>query len=111
MRLRPLALALLLVPEPPAPTAPTPTPIPEPVARTTPFVEKVEVRVRSVVVYAIDAKGNAPNPRLRPADLRVLENGKPAEILDVEPMPSGRKAAPPTSAASAPEPTPAPEVK
>jgi hypothetical protein len=110
MNLQPVVLALLLLPDPPVPV-PTPTPVPEPVARTTPFVEKVEVRVRSVMVYATDAKGNAPNPLLRPADLKILENGKPAEILDVEPMPSGRKAASPTSTTNAPAPTPAPEVK
>ena len=105
MRLRSTALVLLLAPGPPAPE---PTPSPEPVVRTTPFVEKVEVRVRSIVVYATDAKGNPPTPPLRPADLRILENGKAAEILDVEPMPSSRKAAaPPTPGDAFPSSTPA----
>jgi hypothetical protein len=81
---------------------------PDPTPRPRSFVEKVEVRVRSIVVYASDAKGNAPIPALRPSDLRILENGKPAEVLDVEPMP---KSAPPAASTrpipGAPEPVPA----
>jgi hypothetical protein len=109
MRLRPVVLALLLVPEPPVPT-PAPTPIPEPVARSAPYVEKVEVRVRSVVVYATDAKGNTPSPPLRPADFRVLENGKPAEVIDVEPMPSSRPKPAAPNPAPAAEPAPPPDA-
>ena len=108
MKLPSVLLAFLLLPGAPAPA---PTPAPEPVARTTPFVEKVEVRVRSILVYATDAKGNPPNPPLSPADFRILENGKPAEVLDVEPMPSRKTSAPPTPAPGAPEPTPAPDAK
>ena len=75
------------------------TPTPEPVARSEPFVEKVEVRVRSILVFATGPGGKALAAPLTPADVRVLENGRPAEVLAVEPVRA------PVSARSAPAPT------
>jgi hypothetical protein len=57
------------------------------------------VRVRSILVFATDAKGNPPAVPLAPADLRILENGAPAEILAVEPV---RPPKPPQAAAPGP---------
>ncbi len=50
-----------------------------------PFVERVEVRVRSVLVFITDAKGRPLATPPSPSDLRVIEDGKPAEVLAVEP--------------------------
>jgi hypothetical protein len=65
-----------------------------------PFVEKVEVRVRSVLVFITDAKGKPLATPPAPKDLRVLENGKPVEVLAIEP--ARRK--PPTAAPGVPPP-------
>ena len=51
-----------------------------------PFVEKVEVRVRSVLVFITDAKGKALATPPAPGDLKVLEDGKSVEIVAVEPI-------------------------
>ena len=76
----------------------------EPVARREPFVEKVEVRVRTVLVFATGPNGKPLSAPLTPADLRITENGKPVEIVAVEPV---RSAAPPSRAAAPPaSPTP-----
>ncbi len=50
-----------------------------------PYVERVEVRVRSVLVFITDAKGKPLVAAPSPADLRVTEDGKPVEVLAVEP--------------------------
>ncbi len=59
-----------------------------------PFVEKVEVRVRSVLVFITDAKGNPLTVPPSPSDLAALENGKPVEIVAVEPVRRAEGAAP-----------------
>jgi len=71
-----------------------------------PYVEKVEVRVRSVLVFVTDAKGKPLSSPPLPAQLRVVENGAPAEIVAVEP--ARRAGAEPSAAAM---PTPAPTVE
>jgi hypothetical protein len=58
----------------------------------TPFVEKVEVRVRSVFVFITDAQGKPLAMPPEPKALRVLEDGKPVEV-PVEP--ARRRAAAP----------------
>src|SRR5262245_46317758 len=65
-----------------------------------PFTESVEVRVRTVLVFITDAKGKPLAKAPTPADLRVIEDGKPAEVIAVEPArrPSGEA---PTQVASA----------
>ncbi len=77
------------------------------------FTEKVEVRVRSVLASITDANG-APLARPpSPAEVVVLENGKPVEVIAVEPV---RRRAPqpeapatePGTAANAVIPPPAP---
>lgn len=64
-----------------------------------PFVEKVEVRVRSVLVFVTAANGKPLAAAPRPDQLRASENGAPVEILAIEPI-AGTKAA--TEAAAAP---------
>ena len=77
-----------------------------------PYVEKVEVRVRTVLVFITDARGRPLTTRPAPTDLRVTENGKPAEVLAIErarptavpaaPAPGATVAPAPSSTASAP---------
>ena len=50
-----------------------------------PYVERVEVRVRSVLVFITDAKGKALATPPAPQDLKVLEDGKAVEVLAIEP--------------------------
>jgi hypothetical protein len=50
-----------------------------------PYVEKVEVRVRTVLVFITDAQGKALATPPSPGELRVLEDGKPVEVLAIEP--------------------------
>jgi hypothetical protein len=71
-----------------------------------PFVEKVEVRVRSVLVFITDSKGNALTKAPAPSDLAALENGSPVEILSVEPV---RNTGTPTAGTDAESPVPLPE--
>jgi len=78
---------------------------PEAAARPAPYVEKVEVRVRSILVFATDAKGNPLSTPLTPVDLQILENGSAVEILAVEPA---RPPAAPKPPASTGAPAPAP---
>lgn len=70
-----------------------------------PYVEKVEVRVRSVLVFITDAKGNPLAAPPKPGDLRVIENGAVVEVVAVEPARSVRA---PRVASQAPPETPAP---
>ena len=87
----------LLAAAPPAPAQAPDVPIPTP--RPKAFVEKVEVRVRSVLVFAFDAKGNPPSPPLKPAEFRISENGTEVEVLDAEPLTtSARRNVPPPAA-------------
>ncbi len=84
-----------------------------PAARPAPYVEKVEVRVRSILVFATGPGGKPLASALTPADLQISENGAPVEILAVEPAnrPAPLPAAAPGAAAAAgPEPAPAPAV-
>ncbi|HTY40643.1 MAG TPA: hypothetical protein VMH79_02085 [Thermoanaerobaculia bacterium] len=96
------ALALGFAAAAPArPQSPTPPATP----LSPPFVEKVEVRVRSILVFATGSGGKPLAAPLTKADVRVLENGRPAEVLDVEPVRSAgasRAAAAPPAAAPAP---------
>lgn len=81
------------------------TPTPTAVALPRPFVEKVEVRVRSILVFATGPGGKPLAAPLTAADVRVLESGRPAEVLDVVPVSStgsARVAAPPLGRAPAP---------
>jgi len=77
----------------------------EPPPAQKPFTESVEVRVRTVLVFITDAKGKPLAQAPTPADLRVIEDGKPAEVVAVEPA-RGTTSAPattvPAAAASAP---------
>ena len=68
-----------------------------------PYVEKVEVRVRTVLVFITDAKGKALATPPSPRDLRILEDGKPVEVLAVEPARRKAAVAPPGAPAPAPE--------
>jgi hypothetical protein len=68
-----------------------------------PFTESVEVRVRTVLVFITDAKGKPLAKAPTPADLRVIEDGRPAEVLAVEPARNtgGAPSKPDTAAAPA----------
>ncbi len=81
------------------------TSTPPAIPRSQPFVEKVEVRVRSVLVFATGPGGKPLAAPLTTADVRVLENGRSAEVLDVEPVRSAGAsrfaAAPPAATPSA----------
>ena len=68
-----------------------------------PYVERVEVRVRSVLVFITDAKGKALATAPAPGALRVLEDGKPVEVIAIEPA---RRSAAAASAADAPKAAP-----
>ena len=77
-----------------------------------PFVEKVEVRVRSVLVFVTDAKGKPLASPPLPSQLRVVENGAPAEVVAVEPARRAnatKTATAPAEAAAEPAPPPATE--
>lgn len=70
-----------------------------------PFTESVEVRVRTVLVFITDAKGKPLAQAPTPQDIRVVEDGKPAEVVAVEPARGTAKAsnaAPAAPAAPAP---------
>lgn len=74
-----------------------------------PFTESVEVRVRTVLVFITDAKGKPLAKPPTPADLRVIEDGKPAEVVAVEPARTigSAPARPEPAAAPVPVATPA----
>jgi hypothetical protein len=67
-----------------------------------PFVERVEVNVRTVLVLITDANGRTPSPPPSPDDLEVLEDGAAVSVIGVD---SARYAAP----RQAPDPTPLPQ--
>ena len=89
-RLHGLALTALL-----ASTAAAQTPP----ARPTPFVERVEVNVRTVLVRITDKSGKAPSPPPAPQDISVLEDGTPMQVLGVDPArpPAALEAPPPVA--------------
>ena len=58
-----------------------------------PFVERVEVRVRSVLVFITDPKGKPLAAPPAASQLRVIENGAPVEIVAVEPARSANATA------------------
>ena len=93
-------------------TAPSATPAAQ-AAPEKPFVERVEVNVRTVLVLVTDAQGRTPSPPLAPEELEVVEDGAAVAVIGVDsarfaptrpapeltPLPGGRRldarAAPP----------------
>ncbi len=77
-----------------------------------PFVERVEVNVRTVLVRITDKNGRAPSPPPEPEDLAVFEDGVAVKILGVDPAAAGPPppASPPAPGESGPGPVPVPEV-
>ncbi len=71
-------------------------------AQEKPFVERVEVNVRTILVRITDRDGKPPSPAPGAEDLQILEDGKPMRVLGVDPA---RPAAAPAVPA-APEPLP-----
>ncbi|MFY9552186.1 MAG: hypothetical protein WAU32_13635, partial [Thermoanaerobaculia bacterium] len=70
-----------------------------------PFTERVEVRVRSVLVFITDTKGKPLAKPPATQDLRVLEDGRPAEVVAVElARRMDAEAGTPAASASAPAP-------
>ena len=59
-------------------SAPAPTPVPG-------FTERVEVNIRTIFAVVVDPKGLAGRP-LGPADVQVLEDGIPAQVIGVDPI-------------------------
>jgi len=71
-----------------------------------PFVERVEVNVRTILVRITDRDGKPPSPAPGAEDLQILEDGKPMRVLGVDPA---RPAPPAVPAAAEPLPkTPLP---
>jgi hypothetical protein len=95
------ALAVLIVSAAAAQTAPE-----------KPFVERVEVNVRTILVRITDKDGRAPSPPPEPADLAVFEDGVAVKILGVDPAAAGPppSALTPAPGESGPAPVPVPEV-
>jgi hypothetical protein len=75
-----------------------------------PFVERVEVNVRTVLVRITDKDGKAPSPLPRPEDLAVFEDGAAVRVLGVDPATAGPPAQLPTPSPGQPTRTPAPEA-
>jgi len=65
------------------------------------FTERVEVKVRTVVAVVTDTEGKHLASAPSAADLEVLEDGAPAEIVGVEPLPRPKTSSP--EAAKPPE--------
>jgi hypothetical protein len=61
------------------------------------FTERVEVKVRTVVAVVTDAEGKHLASSPTAADLQVLEDGAPAEIVGVEPLPRPNTSTPEAS--------------
>ncbi len=75
---RRLCVALLLASGAAAQTAPE-----------KPYVERVEVNVRTVLVRITDKSGRVPSPPPEPADLAVFEDGIAVKVLGVDPASAG----------------------
>jgi len=69
-----------------------------------PYVERVEVNVRTVLVRITDRDGRAPSPPPGPEDIQVLEDGVSVQVLGVDPArnPAPTVVAAPNSIPSAP---------
>ena len=52
-------------------------------AQEKPFVERVEVNVRTILVRITDRDGKPPSPAPGAEDLQILEDGKPMRVLGV----------------------------
>ena len=65
-----------------------------PTPRPTPFSEKVEVNVRTVLVRITGPDGKPPSPPPGPEDIEVREDGAPARVIGVDPARSAPAAAP-----------------
>jgi hypothetical protein len=87
-------LALAAAAAPSQTQAPTPTSVPG-------FAERVEVNVRTIFAVVVDSKGRALGRPLGPADVEVLEDGIPAQVLGVDPI-RPLAAGSPASSAGAP---------
>ncbi len=81
-------------------TAPGPA-----LAQEKPYVERVEVNVRTVLVRITGLNGKAPSPPPAPQDIEVLEDGAPMRVLGVDPV------RPPSAPPSAPQPVPGAPVR
>ncbi len=69
------------------------------------YTEKVEVNVRTVLAVVTDEKGKPIERPLSPQEVEVLEDGVPAKVLGVDPIPAT------AHAAKEPRPSPATEVE
>ncbi|HEY7113846.1 MAG TPA: hypothetical protein VIA45_13015, partial [Thermoanaerobaculia bacterium] len=76
-------------------------------AQEKPFVERVEVNVRTILVRITDRDGKAPVPAPGPEDLQILEDGKPMRVLGVDPAKPAAPSAVPTAPPELPK-TPLP---
>ena len=52
--------------------------------RPTPYVERVDVRVRSVLVFITDSQDKPLATAPAPSDLNALDNGHPLEVIAIE---------------------------
>jgi hypothetical protein len=77
-----------------------------PPPRPTPFVEKVEVNVRTVLVRITDAEGKPPSTPPGPGDIEVREDGVAAQVLGVDPVRSTPVPPPGPAATPTSEPSP-----
>jgi hypothetical protein len=97
LRRRRVALVLLLASVAAAQTAPE-----------KPYVERVEVNVRTVLVRITDRDGRGPSPPPGPEDIEVVEDGVVMQVLGVDPArPPATPSAAQTAVSSAPAREPA----
>ncbi|HEY7113568.1 MAG TPA: hypothetical protein VIA45_11610, partial [Thermoanaerobaculia bacterium] len=54
-------------------------------AQEKPFVERVEVNVRTILVRITDRGGRTPSPAPGIQDLQILEDGRPMQVVGVDP--------------------------
>ncbi len=76
-------------------------------AQEKPFVERVEVNVRTILVRITDRDGKPASPAPGAEDLQILEDGKPMRVLGVDPARPAPAPAVPTSPPELPK-TPLP---